>query len=188
MKIYTKTGDSGTTGLRGGHRVSKDDPRPEAYGTLDELNVELGALIPLLPPQDTLASELAEIQKTLFLLGARLASLPGSPELAAMDSIPAEACEGMEAAIDRMMADVPPMKGFTVPGGHASALQAHRARTICRRAERRLVALADQDVEDEGCHHLQDEMAYLNRLADYLYAVTRYCNHVNGVEEQLWKR
>ncbi len=187
MKIYTKTGDSGTTGLRGGHRVSKDDPRPEAYGTVDELNVELGALIALLPPDDELASELVEIQKTLFLLGARLASLPGTPELASLEALPSEACEGMEAAIDRMLADVPPVKGFTLPGGHASALQAHRARTICRRAERRLVALADQDVEDGGCHHLQSEMAYVNRLADYLYAAARYCNHVNGVEDQLWR-
>ena len=94
-----------------------------------------------------------------------------------------DALEGLEAAIDRMMADLSPRRGFTLPGGHATALQAHRARTICRRAERRLVALANQDVEIYGSHQLQDEMMYLNRLADYLYAAARYCNHVNGVEE-----
>ncbi len=132
--------------------------------------------------------ELRKVQSTLFLVGARVASLPDSPELAALEGLGADACEWMEAAVDRMMAEVPSISGFVLPGGHSSALHAHRARTVCRRAERRIVALAEQDVDDEGCHHLHGEMAYLNRLADYLFAAARYCNSVNGVEETPYRQ
>ncbi len=184
MKIYTKAGDAGTTGLRGGHRVSKADVRPEAYGTIDELNVELGALVALLPPQDVLVSEMRSAQKMLFLIGGRLASLPGSPELAKLEELGPAACGALEGAVDRILAELPPMKVFSLPGGHPAAIQAHRARTICRRAERRLVAVAAQDAEENGSHALEREMAYLNRLSDFLYAVARYSNHVNGVDEE----
>jgi len=188
MKIYTKTGDGGSTSLLGGRRVSKSDPRPEAYGTLDELNVEIGGLLALLGEGNVLIAELRRVQKRLFALGARLAAVPGSPEFAARDEIKVEDCDWMEGSIDRMVAEMPAMLGFVLPGGHATSVQAHRARTICRRAERRVVALAEQDVEQEGCHHVQMEIMYLNRLADYLFVVARYCNHTNGVEEYLWKK
>jgi len=188
MKIYTKTGDGGGTSLLGGHRVSKNDPRPEAYGTVDELNVELGALLALLAEGDTLVSEVRRIQKRIFLVGSRLAALPGTPEMAALEELKAKDCEWMESSIDRMAAVMPPMEGFVLPGGHPSAIQAHRARGVCRRAERRIVALAEQDVENGGCHFLQMEIMYINRLADYLFAVARYCNHVNTVQEFLWKK
>jgi cob(I)alamin adenosyltransferase len=188
MKIYTKTGDSGSTGLLGGHRVSKSDPRPEAYGTLDELNVEIGALLGLLEDGDALIPELRRIQKRLLLIGSRLAALPGSPEVEMLEALKSKDCEWMESAIDRMLAEMPPMEGFVLPGGHPTAVQAHRARTLCRRAERRTVALSEQDVEDNGCHYIQMEIMYLNRLSDYLFAVARYCNHVNAVKEYLWKK
>jgi cob(I)alamin adenosyltransferase len=188
MKIYTRTGDGGSTALFGGQRVSKHDPRPEAYGTLDELNVELGALLALFSDEIPVVLELRRIQNRLFVIGARLAAVPGTPEFATLDVIAIEECEWMEASIDRMESETGPMAGFILPAGHPSAIQAHRARTICRRAERRVVALAEHDVNDAGSHHVQMEMMYLNRLADYLFALARFCNHMHGIEDVLWHR
>lgn len=190
MKIYTKTGDGGSTSLRGGQRVSKSDPGPEAYGTVDELNVELSFLLNLLDPRvsESLTAELRRIQRRLFTVGTRLASGSGScADAAGVDGLSARDVEWMEASIDRMDAQMKPLHAFILPGGHASAVQAHRARTVCRRAERRVVALAEHLVDVTGCHHVQSEMMYLNRLADYLFVVARYCNYCSGEPECTWQ-
>ncbi len=191
MKIYTGTGDGGSTRLLGGQRVSKSDPAPEACGTVDELNAELGVLLNLLEgtAKESLAADLRRIQRKLFTVGSRLASV--SAHVAAADGsgpLPSSDIEWMEAAIDRMEAVLKPLQAFILPGGHASAAQAHRARTVCRRAERRTVALAEHLVESSGCHHVQSDIIYLNRLADYLFVAARYCNHCHGMPEDEWHR
>ncbi len=183
MRIVTKTGDEGATGLRGGHRVSKCDVRPEAFGTIDELSVELGLLVSLMSEGDCHIDELRRIQRDLFLIGGRVASLPESKELAELDELDAKACEHMEDLIESMLSALPKLRVFMVPSGSPASLQAQRARTICRRAERRLVAVAEQDARQVGRHDLGPELKYVNRLSDYLYALGRYLNHAAGIEE-----
>ena len=191
MSIYTRTGDSGFTSLLGGQRVSKSDPAPEACGTVDELNVETGVLLNLLDgaAAETLAAELRRIQRRLFSVGSRLASASAADAAAAGVEPPGPRdCAWMEAAMDRMQQGMEPLQAFILPGGHAAAVQAHRARTVCRRAERRVVALAEHLVERNGCHHVQADIMYLNRLADYLFVAARYCNHCAGVPETAWRQ
>lgn len=189
MKIYTKTGDSGTTSLLGGQRVSKCDPSPEACGSVDELNAELGLLLNVLDgvAADRLVAELRRIQRRLFSVGSRLASRKPTEADAAGVVAPGPADYAwIEASIDELESQLKPLQAFILPGGCAAAVQAHRARTVCRRAERRTVALAEHLVELTGCHHVQEEVRYLNRLADYLFVVARFCNHCTGTPEFEW--
>lgn len=189
MKIYTKTGDSGSTSLLGGQRVSKCDPAPEACGSVDELNAELGLLSRLLEGEaaDRLSAEIRRIQRRLFSVGARLAAHKASDaEAAGVLPLSAPDYAWMEASIDDMEGQLTPLQAFILPGGCAAAVEAHRARTICRRAERRTVALSEYLVELTGCHHVQEEVRYLNRLADYLFVVARFCNHCAGSPEFEW--
>ena len=178
MRIYTKTGDTGETGLAGGQRVPKTDVRIEAYGTLDELNSVLGlAQNEQLP--DGLSASLQRVQNELFVLGAWLATEPSSRTPASMTLEP-ECTQLLETEIDSWTAELPTLKNFVLPGGTGSASTLHLARTVCRRTERRLVSLA------EAGDQVSAELAYLNRLSDWLFVLARLCNLRANVPEVLW--
>ena len=170
MKIYTRTGDHGQTSLFGGTRVAKHDARIEAYGTVDELNSFLGAV--------TGIEELPAIQSDLFEIGAHLAS-PGTSRFPGVD---AARIEALEQAIDAMERELTPLTTFILPGGSPAAAQLHIARTVCRRAERRVVALEDDSPAT------QSTIAYLNRLSDYLFVAARFANHLAGVADVPWSK
>lgn len=178
MKIYTKTGDRGDTGLFGGPRVRKDDPRIEAYGAVDELNAALG-LARCEPLDEPLDSLLASIQNELFELGAELAT--PDPQRLGTHTIAAAHIARLEAAIDQYEAKLEPLKAFILPGGTRSAALLHLARTVCRRAERRLVTLADREAISA------DLMIYLNRLSDLLFVLARLANRAAGLADVPWK-
>jgi cob(I)alamin adenosyltransferase len=179
MKIYTRTGDDGTTGLLGPGRVSKSAPRVEAYGSVDELNAALGVARSL-DAGGWVTAELATIQARLFSLGAELSATTTAP-LAKVERIAAADVEALERIIDRMEADLAPLVNFILPAGHALAAQIHLARTVCRRAERRVVALTETERIEPLLVH------YLNRLADLLFVMARWCNHRAGVAEVEWR-
>jgi len=180
FKIYTKTGDSGTTGLFGGARIPKHHLRIESYGTVDELNAHLGLLRDQLP--DTADQQLMEIiQNRLFTIGSNLASDP-SKEVKTPD-LKEDDIQLLEKGIDNIDAVVPPLKNFILPGGHPAVSQGHVARCVCRRAERLVVALAEQEPDTVPPILIQ----YLNRLSDYLFMVSRKLSHDLGVAEIAWK-
>jgi cob(I)alamin adenosyltransferase len=177
-RIYTKTGDSGETGLFDGTRVSKADARVDAYGDVDELAAWLGLVRSHLAPGDV-ADAIERIQRELFAVGARLAdpSHRIASRVEKSDLGPAEIGR-LEREIDRLQADLEPLRTFILPGGPAPAALFHVARAVCRRAERRVVALgpdADADV-----------VVYLNRLSDLLFVMARTMNHRAGVPESAW--
>jgi len=177
MKIYTRTGDLGLTSLFGGARVAKNDARIEGYGTVDELSSHLGVArsTPIPASIDTL---LEQIQRDLFEIGAHLAS-PGTSRFPGVD---AQRIADLEQAIDTMEQELTPLTAFILPGGSIGAAQLHVARTVCRRAERLVVALQD---ESEAT---LSTIRYLNRLSDYLFVAARFANHDAGVEDVPWKR
>jgi cob(I)alamin adenosyltransferase len=169
--------------------VSKADKRLEACGDVDELNAVMGALGACLREEDpNVAREIEEIQSTLFHVGACLMTTPGSPLVESLKPIENEQIKGIEDAIDRMDALLPPLTGFILPAGHPAATWAHVARTVCRRAERHAVSLLEQAAEDERSEVHQRLLVYMNRLSDYLFVLSRYCNRIMGVQEILWKR
>jgi cob(I)alamin adenosyltransferase len=170
MKIYTKTGDAGTTALFGGKRVSKSDLRVDAYGTVDELNSYLGLL------RDQQVDGLLEIQDRLFTLGAMLATEPGNTKVKIPHLVEADIV-ALEKAIDKMEEDLEPMKHFILPGGHQTVSFCHIARTVCRRAERLAVALNDVDPLI---------LKYLNRLSDYLFVLSRFLAKKLNAKETPW--
>ena len=180
MKIYTKTGDRGTTGFFGGARVSKDDVRVEAYGSVDETNAVIGAARAqgLSPTVDAV---LAQVQTDLFAVGAELACVPGAEDRLGMPLIAASDIERLEHAIDAAESGLPELKNFILPGGTSGAALLHLARTVCRRAERRSVSL-------RNASPLRDEIViYLNRLSDLLFVLARRENHEAGVADVPWK-
>ena len=180
MKIYTKTGDKGQTGLLGGRRVSKADVRIDAYGTVDELNAWLG----LLRDQSINAGRknfLKEIQDRLFTVGAELAIDPEKDSKRAMPAIAPDDVTALELAMDAMDAQLPGLRAFILPGGHESVSVCHLARTVCRRAERLVTALNDAAPVDEFV------LQYLNRLSDYLFVLSRKMAQELNAEEVVWK-
>lgn len=178
MKIYTKTGDSGQTGLFSGKRISKAELRVEAYGTVDELNAHLGLLRDHCTAQEDVRSFLLTQQHHLFDLGAVLADdRPDAPERLTTDIT-----RQLEEEIDRMNATLPPLRHFILPGGHPAVSYAHLCRTVCRRAERRVVALR---LEEDELPALA--VTYLNRLSDYCFVLGRYLASANGAEEVKWQ-
>ncbi len=179
MKIYTKTGDTGVTSLLGGTKVSKADIRLEAYGTVDELNSAVGLLISDLV-DETEITFLTEVQKQLFELGSELAVDPDHPPGFSFDTIAEKDIEALESRIDAYTEDLPELKNFVLPGGSSSASHAHLCRTICRRAERRSVALHAQSPVRAQV------VVYLNRLSDYFFVLARYILHQQGGEEVIW--
>ena len=190
MKIYTRTGDDGTTGLFGGPRVSKDSIRIESYGTVDELNSLLGLVRSALPKTDPWSSAqitgegapvdndattgermsrwLDRIQAELFDLGADLATPMDTK--ASVARMPSEAVDRLENDIDEFETDLPPLKAFILPSGHEAAARLHVARTVCRRAERRVISLTESEDINEVC------IVYLNRLSDALFTAARWVN------------
>ncbi len=189
MKIYTGTGDRGKTSLFSGERLSKADERIDAYGDVDELNSTMGALAAWLPDELGRAkSEVERIQSLLFSLGAVLATSADSPSMDVLTRVGREDEAFLEAAIDRMEAEMTPLAGFILPGGHRCAAWAHVARTVCRRAERKVVRLAAQESGQVPADGLEHELVFLNRVSDYLFVLARYCNHVLGVKEEPWRK
>jgi cob(I)alamin adenosyltransferase len=181
VRIYTGTGDEGTTGLFGGGRVQKDDVRVEAYGEVDELNACIGVAMSHLA-RGPLTERLAEIQADLFTLGAELACLPGKEDRLGMKLIAADDARRLEAFIDEVEKRLVPLKTFVLPGGSPAASFLHQARTVCRRAERRVVASrASSPVRSEI-------LVYLNRLSDLLFVLARDANREAGEEEHAWTR
>ena len=179
MKIYTRTGDDGTTGLLGAGRVFKNAARVEAYGGVDELNAALGRAR-VLDTDSALAAELGTIQARLFQVGAELAAT--APDaLAPLDRVSDDDVMALERWIDRLDAELPPLAHFIVPGGSALGAELHVARTVCRRAERRVVALLQVEPIEPRL------VRYLNRLADLLFVMARWCNQRAGVAETEWR-
>lgn len=178
MKLYTKTGDEGETGLLGGARVSKASVQVSAYGDVDELNSTIG-VVRLHPIDSATDGLLASIQSELFNLGAELSAPPGKdPGVPRVDDAEIEL---LERAIDRADGELPPLKTFVLPGGCAAAAHLHVARTVCRRAERAVVGLADE-VEVRPAI-----VRYLNRLSDLLFVLARLANHRKDVPDVPWK-
>ena len=181
FKIYTKTGDKGTTSLIGGTKVPKNDLRIETYGTVDELNSWIGLLNDLLAG-DRLGTELREIQDRLFTIGSSLATdVEKEPKMKLPDLLESD-IEALEKQIDQMTVQLPVMKSFILPGGHATVSSIHIVRCICRCAERLAVGMQQQGI-------LADEkvLKYLNRLSDYLFTLARYAGMKLGAEEIPWK-
>lgn len=179
MKIYTKRGDAGQTSLVGGGDFSKDHARVQAYGTVDELNSFLGLAISSMTAKSAEAKALTEVQKQLFVLGAELATLQPSPE-AQKSYLRGAAVEALEDQIDEWEKKLPPLTHFILPGGSPAGATLHLARTVCRRAERLLVALHHQEAQRAVT------MQYLNRLSDWLFVLARYYNHQQGINETPW--
>ncbi|MCP3933244.1 MAG: cob(I)yrinic acid a,c-diamide adenosyltransferase [Bacteroidetes bacterium] len=188
MKVYTGTGDKGKTSLFSGERIAKDNIRIEAYGTIDELNSLIGGIAAALPagePSLKINEDLLYIQAELFSLGAWLATTPNSSTVAHLTPWTLEHSKKLEKLIDTMQAELEELRFFVLPGGHQSAAWAHIARTVCRRAERRIVGLKDELKEaDENYNNIE---RYINRLSDYLFVLARYCNHVSGTPENFWE-
>jgi len=172
-KIYTRTGDDGETGLGDGSRVSKDEFRIEAIGTIDELNSLMGVMLSGEMP-DEARTELTEIQHQLFDLGGEL-SIPGHSIIKTAD------VEQLEQQLDALNAELPMLKEFILPGGCAAAAYCHLARSVCRRAERRLVTLANTEAINPAA------IQYINRLSDYLFVLTRHLNRSARVPDALWQ-
>jgi cob(I)alamin adenosyltransferase len=179
-KIYTKKGDAGETSLGGGQRVPKDHLRVQAYGTVDELNSQIGVALAM-GLCDRLTRELTIIQNELFDVGSDLCFVEEDKAKYPLPQVELRHIEKLEALIDEMTAAVGPLENFILPGGALGAAQLHVARTVCRRAERDLSALAHH--EGVGTHVL----AYLNRLSDALFVMARYENLQRNVPEPLWR-
>ncbi len=173
-RIVTRTGDGGTTGLGDGSRVPKDSPRIDAIGTIDELNSHVGVVLAETLPPDV-RSLLTDIQHDLFDLGGEL-SIPGHTAIATSH------IERLESAVEHYNADLPMLKEFILPGGTRAAALAHVARTVCRRAERGLVALAVNDSVSTSSR------IYLNRLSDLLFVIARALNRAGGAPDVLWQK
>ncbi|HUR80861.1 MAG TPA: cob(I)yrinic acid a,c-diamide adenosyltransferase [Thermoanaerobaculia bacterium] len=177
MKIYTRTGDRGETSLFGGARVAKNDARIEAYGTVDELSAFIGVARAASLPS-AIDATLEQVQRDLFDVGAHLAS-PGTSRFAGVDT---QRIEDLERGIDAMERELAPLANFILPGGAPGAAQLHVARTVCRRAERLVVALHDET------DATQSTIAYLNRLSDYLFVAARFANLRAGMRDVPWTR
>lgn len=181
FKVYTKTGDKGSTGLIGGTRVAKDNIRIEAYGTVDELNSYLGVITDQLG-NPAINAWILEIQDRLFTVGSSLATDPNKDTKMKLPDLHESDIEWLEQRIDEMDAVLPPMKSFILPGGHLAASQAHVARCVCRRAER-------------ICVHMQNNnefvaevvLKYLNRLSDFLFVLSRYIVFQHKGTEIPWR-
>lgn len=194
MKVYTRTGDQGTTSLFGGARVNKTDSRLEAYGTLDELNSVIGCLIAEIEDQTggaaeraafaIAATELAQLQAHLFVLGSHLAFGPTAETSertqAQLPAIDDGLIAAMEAWMDRMSKDLAPLKNFVLPGGVKAAAAAHLARTVARRAERSTAHLAAEVAS------APQVLKHLNRMNDYFFVLARYLNHLAEQPEPIW--
>ena len=179
MRVYTRTGDDGTSGLIGGTRVEKYDLHLESYGTVDELNSWIGLILTQSVDPDT-KELLRTVQNNLFVIGARLATDLSKTDLSARLPLKEESIVKLENEMDRVLDQLPPMEHFVLPGGSVTISYCHLARTVCRRAERRVCQLAKEtDVPPEL-------IKYLNRLSDYLFVLSRKIAKDEGVDEVQW--
>lgn len=178
MRIYTRTGDAGETGLIGGQRVPKDDPRVDAYGTVDELNAVLGVARCYLENLPDLDALLEQFQNELFDIGAELASPP--ERATQFQSIEERHITALENAIDRLENELEPLRQFILPGGTLASAYLHLARTVCRRAERQVVHLSRISTVNAAI------IKYLNRLSDLLFVMARVANRRAGVDDVKW--
>jgi cob(I)alamin adenosyltransferase len=181
MKIYTRTGDKGTTSLIGGTKVPKSHLRIEAYGTVDELNAHIGLCLDMLT-DETSRQLLREVQDRLFTIGSALACDPVKETRMRIPDLKEEDIALLEKEIDRMNEALPEMKHFILPGGHVTVSQLHIARCVCRRAERAVVRLEMEDQEMDKII-----IRYLNRLSDYLFVLGRYTGMLLNAEEIPWR-
>ncbi len=203
MKVYTGGGDKGKTSLFSGERVGKDHIRVEAYGDVDELSSVIGAIRSMLvQPDGALGKELLTIQSDLMTVGALLATIPGGRAAAGLSCIEEADIARLETAIDRMDEALPPLTSFILPGGHPAAAWSHVGRTVCRRAERRIISLIKTEaaVEAPGGNKADDVgdtgqsaalplvQRYMNRLSDYLFVAARACNQLAGQPDIIWKQ
>lgn len=178
-KVYTRQGDRGTTRLGGGQEVPKDALRIDAYGTVDELSSVLGVVLAS-GVGEPLAAELRRIQNELFHLGSDLCILEEDKARMPVPKIEAKHVDALEALMDRLSVQLPPLANFILPGGAPAAAHLHVGRTVCRRAERLLVALAREEAVGEHT------VRYLNRLSDALFVMARYQNRLSGEPDVLW--
>jgi cob(I)alamin adenosyltransferase len=178
MKIYTKTGDQGDTALFGGKRLTKAALRIESYGNVDELNAHIGMLRDL-SDTDERKGLLVEVQNCLFIMGSMLAAEPGNDKIE-IPTLRSDDVDRLEKAIDSLDASLPPMRNFVLPGGHTHVSHCHIARTVCRRAERSVVALFNTEPGDALV------LMYLNRLSDFLFVLSRKMAQELHAEEIPW--
>ncbi|MEO1256232.1 MAG: cob(I)yrinic acid a,c-diamide adenosyltransferase [Bacteroidota bacterium] len=178
-KLYTKTGDKGKTSLLGGKKISKADLRIEAYGNVDELNSFIGHLKDHANVENRLKQQLYWIQEHLFSLGSILATEPDFTGFE-LPKITKTEVDQLEVWIDKFDQEVPPLKNFILPGGHPAVSLAHICRTVCRRTERSIIALSNEEVLDEPI------LQFINRLSDYLFIFARAIGHILGVQEIPW--
>ncbi|MCU0694693.1 MAG: cob(I)yrinic acid a,c-diamide adenosyltransferase [Polyangiaceae bacterium] len=179
MKIYTRTGDDGSTGLFGGSRVAKDDPRVEAYGTIDELNCAIGLARAHQAPAQ-IDAVLEVVQGDLFRLGAEIASGKNAGAKLGMSLIESHDVQRLEQAIDEAEAQLTPLRAFILPGGSVASAALHVARTVARRAERALVTL------QRATAVRREVLVYVNRLSDLLFVLARYANHLAAQQDVVW--
>ncbi|MEN3027510.1 MAG: cob(I)yrinic acid a,c-diamide adenosyltransferase [Chlorobiota bacterium] len=179
LRIYTRTGDDGTTGLFGGERVSKSHPRLEAYGAVDELNAVLGIVRTYALPEE-LTDDLRTISSWLLIVGADLATPEEALTRKSIPTIGDEHVTWLEKRIDAYEAELPPLRNFILPGGSPAAAYLHLARTVCRRAERATVAAAQTESLNPAV------VRFLNRLSDYFFVAARWANYRAGVAEEVW--
>lgn len=181
-KIYTRTGDKGMTSLVGGIRIKKSDVRLEAYGTIDELCSHIGLLVAQLPQDDDEREFLIHTQSNLFIVGSHLATDQSKTPLYPSAILPEGETEALEQRVDAILPLLPECPGFVLPGGTIAAAQCHVCRTVCRRAERRIDALAD--VAEVG----EDIIKYVNRLSDYLFVLAKKINFNARQHEIMWQK
>ena len=180
-KVYTKTGDEGMTSLVGGIRVSKGSDRLESYGTVDELNSHIG-LLSAMVSDESIIEVLTRIQSNLFVVGTHLATDQSQTPLYESAKLAEGEVEFVEREIDKILSELPEKFGFVLPGGGRAGALAHVCRTICRRAERRTLALAKKaTVGDEI-------IIFLNRLSDYFFVLAKKLNFIDGVSEKTWSK
>lgn len=182
MKVYTKTGDCGQTSLVGGQRVSKCCARLESYGTIDELNSHIGVLITYCTDQHD-AEFLTDVQSKLFIVGGYLATDNSQREVRPGNIVTPDMVSEVENEIDAIDAKLPPLKLFILPGGSRAAAYCHVCRTVCRRSERRILALIEEGIEVD-----ETVIAYVNRLSDYLFVLARKMNVDANHPEIIWRR
>ncbi|GHV67547.1 cobalamin adenosyltransferase [Bacteroidia bacterium] len=190
MKIYTKTGDSGTTSLIGGARVPKNSLRLEAYGGVDELNSFLG-MIRSFPIARAYTDDLVKIQNTIFNIGGNLATAPSQTARKVPLTVTEDDIVFLEERIDTLTAQLPVLNSFVLPGGEPASASCHVARTVCRRVERRILDMYDEyEVKSQATNPQQRDgnvLKYINRLSDYLFVLARKLTVDAGVEEKVWE-
>ena len=180
MKIYTRTGDDGTTGLPGGQRIRKSDPRIECTGTIDELSAAVGLAAASADP--LMAADLRRVQDHLFVIGSHLAVPPDHPSPVPLPALDEKLVSQLESKMDAADEQLAPLQQFILPGGSEPACRLHLARTICRRAERLIVAMAMTRPLPPAI------LAYLNRLSDWLFVMARLANKQAGMSDIIWEK